>query len=207
MWSFTAWSTNCKNSSCHKKRWSSNYDPNLDGVTPSAVHVAIQTFFDMLRLLVMRLMIPWLLSTTTTRAFLPGTTSLHRRSMFVTMSAANTLTGKVCVTVAESLEFHGSAKFLDGSWFLKGRNGREEFERGPRIEGAEFFDIDDIASKGDLNPKNLPHMMPPKELFAAVMDAIGISNDDHIIVYGTKGCVSNSLADELLSCRLSAYQL
>jgi 3-mercaptopyruvate sulfurtransferase SseA len=145
----------------------------------------------MLRLV--RLMITWLLSPTATRAFLPRISSVHHRSTFVTMSAASTLTGKVCVTVAESLEAQNTAKFLDGSWFLKGRNGREEFERGPRIKGARFFDIDDIASKGDLNPKNLPHMMPPKELFAAAMDAMGVANDDHIIVYGTKGCVSNSL--------------
>jgi hypothetical protein len=161
--------------------------------------------FDMLLRLV-RLMVTWLLSATATRALLPRITSLHRRSTFVTMSAANTLTGKVCVTVAESLEVHGRAKFLDGSWFLKGRNGRDEFERGPRIQGAQFFDIDDIAAKGDLNPKNLPHMMPPKELFAAAMDAMGVSNDDHVIVYGTKGCVSKSFADEVVSCRFSAYQ-
>ena len=80
---------------------------------------------------------------------------------------------------------------MDGSWFLKDRNGREEFEAGPRIPGARFFDIDDIAAKGEaLNPKGLPHMMPPKNLFAASMDAMDITNDDHLIVYATKGCVS-----------------
>ena len=109
------------------------------------------------------------------------------------MSASNVnLTGKTCVTVQDSLDAHGTAKFVDGSWFLMNRNGREEFEAGPRIEGAQYFDIDDIASKGDkLNPKNLPHMMPPRQLFAAAMDAMGVGNNDHIILYGTKGCVSS----------------
>ena len=76
---------------------------------------------------------------------------------------------------------------------MKDRNAREEFEAGPRIPGAQFFDIDDIAAKGDLNPKGLPHMMPPKQLFAAAMDAMGITNDDHLIVYANKGCVSISV--------------
>jgi hypothetical protein len=81
--------------------------------------------------------------------------------------------------------------FVDGSWFLKDRNGRKEFEAGPRILGARFFDIDDVAAKGEvLNPKGLPHMMPPKELFAASMDAMEIHNQDHLILYATKGCVS-----------------
>lgn len=108
----------------------------------------------------------------------------------------SSLSGKTCVSVEESLDAHGSGtKFVDGSWFLKGRNGREEFEVGPRIEGAQYFDINDIALKGDLNPKGLPHMMPTKELFAAAMDAMGISNEDHIILYGSRGCVSKNVAD------------
>lgn len=40
------------------------------------------------------------------------------------------------------------------------RNGRAEFASGPKIPGALYFDIDDIApvmgSKD--NPKSLPHM-------------------------------------------------
>ena len=137
-------------------------------------------------------MITLFLSTTASRAFRLQTQSSILRSTLVTMSASNfDLTGKTCVTVQDSLDAHGMAKFVDGSWFLMNRNGREEFEAGPRIEGAQYFDIDDIASKGEnLNPKNLPHMMPPRQLFAAAMDAMEIGNKDHIIVYGTKGCVS-----------------
>ncbi|CAB9518501.1 mercaptopyruvate sulfurtransferase [Seminavis robusta] len=101
------------------------------------------------------------------------------------------LSGKKIVSVEESLQVFGEpgVVFVDGSWFLKDRNGREEFEAGPRIPGARYFDIDDVASKGDLNPKGLPHMMPPKDLFAASMDALDITNSDHLILYATKGCM------------------
>eukprot|EP00547_Thalassionema_nitzschioides_P001348 CAMPEP_0194200372 /NCGR_PEP_ID=MMETSP0156-20130528/1005_1 /TAXON_ID=33649 /ORGANISM="Thalassionema nitzschioides, Strain L26-B" /LENGTH=308 /DNA_ID=CAMNT_0038925357 /DNA_START=257 /DNA_END=1183 /DNA_ORIENTATION=+ len=103
--------------------------------------------------------------------------------------ASSTLVGKTCLTVKEAIAAHGNVKFLDGSWYLKGRNSRQEFEDGPRIEGADYFDIDDTASTGDdLNPKNLPHMMPPPKLFAAAMDAMGITNDDTIVIYGNKEC-------------------
>ena len=102
------------------------------------------------------------------------------------------LAGKRLVSVEESIQVHGEpgVQFVDGSWFLKDRNGRQEFEKGPRIPGAQYFDIDQVASTGELNPKGLPHMMPPAELFASAMDAMGIVPDDHLIVYATKGCVS-----------------
>lgn len=118
-----------------------------------------------------------------------STTNAARR---ISVSAAvDNLAGKKLVSVRESIQVHGEpgVVFVDGSWFLKDRNSREEFEAGPRIPGARFFDIDDIAAKGDLNKKDLPHMMPPKNLFAAAMDAMGITNDDHLIVYSSKDCM------------------
>jgi 3-mercaptopyruvate sulfurtransferase SseA len=110
----------------------------------------------------------------------------------LSMSAAKGIVDKTLVTVGEALKAFEdpSVVFVDGSWFLSGRNGRAEFEAGPRIQGAVYFDVDDVASKGDLNPRNIKHMMPPKRLFAAAMDAMGIQNSNHLIVYGTQGCVS-----------------
>jgi thiosulfate/3-mercaptopyruvate sulfurtransferase len=98
------------------------------------------------------------------------------------------LLGKMVVSIPDAIKAHTSSsnvKFVDGSWWLAGRNGREDFTKGPRIKDAYFFDIDDIAGP----PSNLPHMMPTKELFAAAMDSMNISNNDHIIVYGTEDCL------------------
>lgn len=118
-----------------------------------------------------------------------------RRTTLRAASSSSSLVGKPLISVEQALEVHGdpNVKFIDGSWFLKGRNGRQEFEEASRISGALFFDIDDIASKGTtLNPKGLLHMMPPKSLFAAAMDAMGVSNTNHLIVYASQGCVSTS---------------
>ena len=64
------------------------------------------------------------------------------------------------------------------------RNARAEYEAGPRIAGAKFFDIDDVATKD----KPLPHMMPSPAAFGRAMDSLGITNSDRVIVYGSKGC-------------------
>jgi len=82
-----------------------------------------------------------------------------------------------------------SVVFCDASWYHRSaRSGREEFIAGPRLPGARYIDMDDICAKGEDNPKNLPHMMPGKELFAAMMDELNITNDDRIVIYGNQGC-------------------
>ena len=129
-------------------------------------------------------------------AFRPsGTTALSRRSFTssstTATSALSALSGNL-VSVEDCLAAFGDndVKFVDGSWHLAAdRDGRDDYESGPRISGARFFDIDDISTKGDANPKGLPHMMPPKNLFAAAMDALDLSNEDHLVVYGTEGCM------------------
>lgn len=95
-------------------------------------------------------------------------------SMRMAMSSSSfvdSINGKYLLSVQECInsqkeeeEEEGSKViFVDGSWHLTpDRDGREEFEKGPRIKDARFFDIDDISSKGTLNPKGLPHMCPPK---------------------------------------------
>jgi thiosulfate/3-mercaptopyruvate sulfurtransferase len=107
-------------------------------------------------------------------------------------SIHDSLLGKIQVPVSLAIQHHSEIKFVDGSWWLGKREttNRQDFETGPRIQNAQFFDIDDVCSPpGGLgNPKGLPHMMPPSTIFAAAMDAMGISNDDHIVVYGQKGC-------------------
>ncbi len=69
---------------------------------------------------------------------------------------------------------------LDASSHLPtaGRNPREEFDAA-HIPGAQRFDIDRIA-----DPHSpLPHMVPSPDDFTAHMRALGLSNDDHVVMY------------------------
>jgi thiosulfate/3-mercaptopyruvate sulfurtransferase len=54
------------------------------------------------------------------------------------------------------------------------------------IPGAVFFDIDDVAEPGT----SLPHMIPSPELFAGKMAALGIGDDDRVVVYDSAGLSS-----------------
>lgn len=105
-----------------------------------------------------------------------------------------TLDGKNFASVQDCIDAYNydasGLAFVDGSWYHRGeRSGRADFEAGPRIPNARYVDMDDVCAKGVDNPKNLPHMMPNQELFAAAMDEFGITNDHHVVVYGMRGCV------------------
>ena len=69
---------------------------------------------------------------------------------------------------------------LDASSHLPtaGRNPHEEFHAA-HIPGAQRFDIDRIADPDS----HLPHMVPTPDDFAAHMRALGLSNDDHVVMY------------------------
>jgi thiosulfate/3-mercaptopyruvate sulfurtransferase len=63
-----------------------------------------------------------------------------------------------------------------------GRDAQKEFAAA-RIPGAQFWDIDGVC-----NPStDLPHMLPSEAAFAAAADALGISNDDAVVVYDGMG--------------------
>lgn len=76
---------------------------------------------------------------------------------------------------------------VDASWYMPatGRKGHEDYLKS-HIPGAIFFGIDEIADK----KTDLPHMLPRPEEFAAAVGALGIGNDDIIIVYDEAGMFS-----------------
>lgn len=94
-----------------------------------------------------------------------------------------------------------SIRILDATWFMPNvkRNARKEFEVGPRIPNAIFWDVDKVATqKGEkdangieLNPLGLSHMMPTAETFARSAGECGIRPDTHVIVYDTHGLFSS----------------
>lgn len=105
-------------------------------------------------------------------------------------SSSSSILGKTLVSVPDAIALHEKGdvvKFIDGTWWLdKTKNGRKDFETGPRIANARYLDIDDIATK---TPDNLPHMMPASSLQSAAMDAMGIDTTDHVVVYGSDDCM------------------
>lgn len=86
-------------------------------------------------------------------------------------------------------------QFVDASWFMGGRDGRKEFEDGPRLPGAFHWDTDDMATSGELfpetNPLNLNHVFPPEWLVGAALDAMGVENTPAttttLVIYGKEG--------------------
>jgi thiosulfate/3-mercaptopyruvate sulfurtransferase len=76
---------------------------------------------------------------------------------------------------------------VDSSFKLPGitPTAREDYDQG-HIPGAVFFDIDDICEPGT----SLPHMIPSADLFARKIGALGIGNDDRVVVYDSAGLSS-----------------
>jgi thiosulfate/3-mercaptopyruvate sulfurtransferase len=65
------------------------------------------------------------------------------------------------------------------------KNARDEFKNA-HIAGAQFFDIDhDFADPA----ASLPHMLCDANIFAENMSALGVSNDDFIVIYGQTGVI------------------
>jgi thiosulfate/3-mercaptopyruvate sulfurtransferase len=78
-------------------------------------------------------------------------------------------------------------RIVDASFKLPGitPTARDDYDRG-HIPGAVFFDIDDIAEPGT----SLPHMIPSPDLFAEKMAALGIGDDERVVVYDSAGLSS-----------------
>jgi thiosulfate/3-mercaptopyruvate sulfurtransferase len=75
-------------------------------------------------------------------------------------------------------------RLLDASYAISTAGGTPfDAWLGARIDHAQFFDIDAVADR----KSSLPHMLPTPDEFAAAVSALGISNDDHVIVYDQTG--------------------
>ncbi|CCA75166.1 related to 3-mercaptopyruvate sulfurtransferase [Serendipita indica DSM 11827] len=102
-----------------------------------------------------------------------------RRSLLLTPNEAHTLP-------------KASTKFLDATWFMPNspRNAKQEFVKR-HIPGAQFFDLDEVASPNELG---LKHMMPSPQQFKEACDNFGISREDAVVLYDTHGIFSSPRA-------------
>lgn len=76
-----------------------------------------------------------------------------------------------------------SIRLLDATYGMVGHYSPQQAFFGRRIEGAQFFDIDAVADQ----ESNLPHMLPSFEYFEDCVSALGISNDDDVVIYDQSG--------------------
>lgn len=101
-------------------------------------------------------------------------------------SAARSVPPVISPPEALQLSSTGCCVFVDGSYHMNSPRVPFDEYLATRLPNARFFPIDEIADKS--NP--LPHMLPSEEEFGEAMDGMGISKDDHVIVYTADGCVS-----------------
>ena len=78
-------------------------------------------------------------------------------------------------------------RVVDGSWHMPQakRDPRHEFIEA-HVPGAVFFDVDAIADTSS----ELPHMLPSPDVFAKAVGALGIGDDDRVVVYDSRNVVS-----------------
>lgn len=78
-------------------------------------------------------------------------------------------------------------RIIDASWHMpsEGRDAQAEFV-GEHIPSAVFIDIDALSDQ----ESPFPHMLPSSQAFAEKMNALGIQNRDHIVIYDSKGMFS-----------------
>ncbi|ESQ76233.1 sulfurtransferase [Asticcacaulis sp. AC402] len=80
---------------------------------------------------------------------------------------------------------NGTVKVLDGSWALDGTDMRALHEQC-HIPGAQFFDIEVVSD----HSTELPHMAPSPKQFAQAVGRLGISEQDHVVIYDRQGLFS-----------------
>ncbi len=75
----------------------------------------------------------------------------------------------------------------DVRWYLDGRPGRAEYDRG-HIPGAVFVELDDWLA-APASPRQGRHPLPDPEVFARGMAELGIGDDDTVVAYDDQGGV------------------
>jgi len=121
--------------------------------------------------------------------------------------------GRLLVDPGQCIDLRNTEKdvvFLDASWFMPNspRNGQAEYLK-ERIPGAQFLDLDEVASP---HPLGLKHMMPDPQAFAKacgknvrdvawkvtyiliLQGQYGITHSTHVVIYDTHGIFSSPRA-------------
>ena len=74
---------------------------------------------------------------------------------------------------------NGDVAVVDGSYLvLQKRDAHAEYRNG-HIPGAVFFDVDAVCD----HSTELPHMLPGTTQFGDAVGALGIGDEDTVVVY------------------------
>ena len=79
----------------------------------------------------------------------------------------------------------GEVVLADVRWYLDGRPGRAEYDRGHR-PGAVFVELDDWLA-APASPQAGRHPLPEPEVFARGMGELGICDGDTVVAYDDQG--------------------
>lgn len=83
------------------------------------------------------------------------------------------------------VEHLAQVRVVDVRWYLDGRSGRAEYERG-HIPGAVWLDIDaDLSAPA--TPQDGRHPLPSAEQFAAALGGAGIAEGTPVVAYDDAG--------------------
>ena len=97
------------------------------------------------------------------------------------------------VTVDDLQEYDGTDTELviaDVRWYLDGRRGRDEFDKG-HVPGAVFVDVDtDLSTPGA--PTDGRHPLPDTTDFARAMGRLGIGDETYVVAYDDTGGMTAS---------------
>jgi thiosulfate/3-mercaptopyruvate sulfurtransferase len=108
-----------------------------------------------------------------------------------------TATSKSLIKNGNHLSPSTNIRVLDGTWNMPNSslpNAYESFLK-EHVPSALFFDIDKISAnteavKENQTPIDLPHMLPSEKFFEKCVSEMGVSNDDHVVIYDQHGLFS-----------------
>ncbi|MBW0463363.1 hypothetical protein O181_003078 [Austropuccinia psidii MF-1] len=139
-------------------------------------------------------------------AFFGLTGALKRRLTLHSFGhrSVNTMAQSISLITPRDVLSQGLESFkpLDASFHLpnSGRSASEEYSIQSRIPGSRFFDHEAIADTSYLvnDSVKLQHMQPDLATFKRSMEQLGITRDDHLLVYDSYGIFSSPRAAWLL---------
>lgn len=90
-----------------------------------------------------------------------------------------------------------TVRVIDASWHMptQQRDPHKEY-LDEHLPTAQFLDIDRVADQN--HP--VPHMLPTGPVFAQAMERLGLSSDEHVVIYDTAGVAAAARTWWALRC-------